>query len=376
MKKFLTIFFPLEKVHLYKDVGMIPYSLSKYRNMASDMLYISEQAIQDDDFAKHVTLHRVEKDRWTPFRVIAFLWHHRHDYDWVNVYHLTLKKSLPAILIKLFNPKCRVYLKLDLDEIMFTSFYGTSLKRKLLNRLKGLYVKHFIDLVTVESQEYYHELKLHHLFEGKLQYLPNGIEITGDQEQQQVADAAADKENIILFVGRVGEYQKNNELLVDAFSQLPLAVRADWKLVFAGSVKESFRSYVDAIEDESVKQNIVLLGNIEDKSKLYALYDKASIFAVTSRWESFCLVVLEAMYFANYVISTRFSAVLDILDNGNAGRIIPGEDVVALKEALVEALSNPAKRQEVAKLGQQRVQQLFMWRTIVGRLFDYMGAFK
>ena len=87
-------------------------------------------------------------------------------------------------------------------------------------------------------------------------------------------------------------------------------------------------------------------------------------------------MVLEAMYFANYVISTRFSAVLDILDNGNAGRIIPGEDVVALKEALVEALSNPAKRQEVAKLGQQRVQQLFMWRTIVGRLFDYMGAFK
>lgn len=269
-----------------------------------------------------------------------------------------------------------MYLKLDLDEIMFTSFYGTSLKRKLLNRLKGLYVKHFIDLVTVESQEYYHELKLHHLFEGKLQYLPNGIEITGDQEQQQVADAAADKENIILFVGRVGEYQKNNELLVDAFSQLPLAVRADWKLVFAGSVKESFRSYVDAIEDESVKQDIVLLGNIEDKSKLYALYDKASIFALTSRWEGFCLVVLEAMYFANYVISTRFSAVLDILDNGNAGRIIPGEDVVALKEALVEALSNPAKRQEVAKLGQQRVQQLFMWRTIVGRLFDYMGAFK
>lgn len=50
---------------------------------------------------------------------------------------------------------------------------------------------------------------------------------------------------------------------------------------------------------------VILLGNIEDKNLLYDDYDRAKVFLLTSRWESFGIVLVEALRFGNYIIATE-----------------------------------------------------------------------
>lgn len=66
----------------------------------------------------------------------------------------------------------------------------------------------------------------------------------------------------------------------------------------------------------------------------------ADVVAVTSRWESGPLVVLEALALQRPVVSTRVGLVPDVLDD-RSGRIVDVGDVPALADAVVEMLSDP-----------------------------------
>lgn len=66
----------------------------------------------------------------------------------------------------------------------------------------------------------------------------------------------------------------------------------------------------------------------------------ADVVAVTSRWESGPLVVLEALALQRPVVSTRVGLVPDVMDD-RSGRIVDVGDVPALADAVIEMLSDP-----------------------------------
>lgn len=66
----------------------------------------------------------------------------------------------------------------------------------------------------------------------------------------------------------------------------------------------------------------------------------ADVVAVTSRWESGPLVVLEALALQRPVVSTRVGLVPDVVDD-RSGRIVDVGDAAALADAVVEMLSDP-----------------------------------
>jgi hypothetical protein len=84
-----------------------------------------------------------------------------------------------------------------------------SLKRMLRYILSRIAV----DLYSVESTRIYKSLEKDYYFRDRLYYSPSGFTYNEKLDLDQVM---RNKENIILTVGRLGSYQKHNELLIDA----------------------------------------------------------------------------------------------------------------------------------------------------------------
>lgn len=108
------------------------------------------------------------------------------------------------------------------------------------------------------------------------------------------------RKNVVLAAGRVDNWRvKGFDVLIRAFSKLvqrsKFKVQSEgWKLVIAGVWRSpETRTYLDGIAKEcGVLDKIEYTGFVSDMQKLYA---ESSIFVLSSRYEGFGLVLIEAM---------------------------------------------------------------------------------
>lgn len=371
-KKILTIFYyqDIGKQHLYKDVGSIPLALAKYNNWDANFAYVNFNGkIQDFNYEKYVTLIPIEKKRSAFLSISMFLLRNVAHYDVLNFYHLVRKHLLFIVIAKCRNPRIKIYVKTDMGR--------TSLE----HLRKGKFINFFIkildyfgllpELCTVETKKYVNILNQTPLYKNRIQYLPNGFW----NDAQIPIDLADKKENIILTVGRLGTLQKNTELLLESFADIPLIDRKGWKLLLIGSYTQDILVKAKRIvaADPSLRGSIVFAGNVENKERLNQYYTKAAIFCLPSRWEGFPLVLPEAMHHGCFpVVTDCCDAFYDMLDGGKYGSIIPNEDISALTSALRKAMQSKAYTVKHGIQGKSYADQHFDWEQIIKKLRRYL----
>lgn len=155
------------------------------------------------------------------------------------------------------------------------------------------------------------------------------------------------KRKEVIFVGRLDNYQKKVNRIIDTWSLLE-GKFTDWYLTIVG----------DGEERESI-QGLVQKMNLKRVSFAgfqYPLdyYKRASILILTSEFEGFPLVLPEAMSFGVVpVVYGSYSAVYDILDEGVNGCIvepIAGKFISSdMAHALASVMENDSIREKMAK---------------------------
>lgn len=321
-KRILTMFWydDAGEVHLYKDVGGIPYALAKYCGWQATFAYNDANGvIHNEDYEKYVKLDRIRfpkileklKLRYIKyFQVIKYVYFNAPKYDVINFYHCHKFIKFLCWLAKKRNPNIITYVKLDMSKNGF--------EKELKNNCKRRW--DFTDLFTVETNKYVDELNELSKFSGKVKYLPNGF--FADLEDIDLSKIK--KEKIILTVGRLGTYQKNTELLIESLIEIEDKLN-EWKVYLAGPMTEDFKIWLNKrlVDHSKLKNKIVITGNIIDKKELYQIYAKSSIFVLPSRYEGFPLVIQEAMHFACYPIVTNcFPAADEVIRTGEMDLVI------------------------------------------------------
>ncbi len=146
-------------------------------------------------------------------------------------------------------------------------------------------------------------------------------------------------ENRILTVGTLKE-QKNHHLLIKAFQRLLHRRRA--KLMILG--EGPLRAQLEALATSAgVRDHVLLPGFTSDPWPYYA---SADLFVLSSDYEGYPLVLVEALRAGLTIVSTDCpSGPREILDGGKYGALVRVGDEVDLAQAMEQALETPLDKE-------------------------------
>ncbi|MBW4560911.1 MAG: glycosyltransferase [Mojavia pulchra JT2-VF2] len=152
---------------------------------------------------------------------------------------------------------------------------------------------------------------------------------------------------VILGVGRL-EKQKDFPTLIRAFALLRQQYPA--RLMILGQGKEL--PYLETLVKElNMEEDVAFPGFVANP---YAYMAQAKLFVLSSSFEGFGNVLVEAMLAGTPVVSTDCeSGPAEILENGKYGKLVAVGDVNGLAEAMINTLNNPPDSELLEQRGRE-----------------------
>lgn len=138
---------------------------------------------------------------------------------------------------------------------------------------------------------------------------------------------------LLLSVGRLTE-QKDPLMLIEAMAGL---TDRPWRLAILGDgpMRAACEARASAL---GIAHRVEFTGFVAEPGPWF---DKARLFLLTSRYEELPAVLFEAMVARCSIVSTAASpAVVNLLDQGRLGRIVPPGDAGAFRAAVAHALDD------------------------------------
>ena len=367
--KFVTMLPKLENIHLVKDVGMIPYSLKKYYGYDSGIIvYKNKDFSYLDKDVKILSkelypLKRKKHD--TVLNCILYLIKNSKKIDVLHLYHFGNKLTWMNIFFYFLNNKNGlIYIHMDEtinednNDILNVNSKSFKSRMKKIFLSNFIYSKKHIDriLFGVQTKEKLDSLKNQFPFKN-VEYITNAYEDTVVEEEK------LEKENVILFVGRVGAPEKRTDILLEgfkkSFDEIP-----NWKLRIVGPINKEFEPYIEKFKEENpeVIKNIDFVGPIYDRYELKKEYQKAKLFCLTSKYESFGLVTVEALANGCTIVSSDIDASKEIINNEEYGNLFINGNSDDLAKKLIETCKNNDLQKYVQKNSKKYVEENFSYK--------------
>ena len=158
-------------------------------------------------------------------------------------------------------------------------------------------------------------------------------------------------EKRVIAVGRYA-YQKGFDLLLQAWARIEKQ-NPDWQLaVYGDGDRSPYKSQMKELGIDTSR--CTLNGKVSD---IEAEYLKSSLFAFSSRFEGFGMVLIEAMACGLPVVSFACPCgPRDIITNGVDGLLVENGNIEDLAEALSQLMNDNKQLGHLAEAGKKRAQ--------------------
>ncbi len=207
----------------------------------------------------------------------------------------------------------------------------------------------------------------------KISVIPCGVNLEQfrplDRAAARTVIGLAQGDPVALYVGRFAPL-KGLDLLLAAVARLKKCL-PNLKLLVAGGDGPRSAGTLDLIEQSrrlGIMRQVSFVGRIEHDDLPY-YYSAADLLVVPSHYESFGLVVLEALACGTPVAATRFGAAEAVLQPDRNGDIIAGPDADAVAEAMDRQLTRTPHR----RLSRRRIRETvtaYDWRRIAASVAE------
>jgi glycosyltransferase involved in cell wall biosynthesis len=119
----------------------------------------------------------------------------------------------------------------------------------------------------------------------------------------------------------------------------------------------------------NVQDEVIFLGFIKDVERFYLNID---IFLLTSLWEGFGYVMVEAMAQKKPVIAFDIKSSAEVVDDGTSGYLVPRGDVEAMADRVIKLAKNRKLREEFGNRGLQKVEQHFTINNTIEEVREFL----
>jgi N-acetyl-alpha-D-glucosaminyl L-malate synthase BshA len=135
-------------------------------------------------------------------------------------------------------------------------------------------------------------------------------------------------------------------------------------LILAGA---DFKPFQDEVHKLGLTDRIIVRENVlEIEEYLQA----ADLSLYTSESESFCLSILEAMFFGCPSVATNVGGIPEVVEDGVDGLLVPFGDVEALAKAVQRMIDNPDERDGLGKAAYANARKKFSADAIIPQYED------
>ncbi|MBB1645555.1 glycosyltransferase [Sphingobacterium sp. UME9] len=214
-------------------------------------------------------------------------------------------------------------------------------KRKYQDHYKSLYKNS--DRVVLLSNSFKAELEFFlgkKVNENKVVAISNPTSFAVSDENEKYL---GNKKKQILHVGRIDIRQKRVDLLIEIWSKISPHF-PDWILKIVGDGPDL--AFIKNIVQQKGLKNV----EFEGFKNPVEFYKDSPIFCMTSAYEGFGIVLVEAMTFGSIPLAfDSYASASDIIDSGKNGFLIKPFDVDAYVTKVIELIQEENKRIEIGQ---------------------------
>lgn len=246
---------------------------------------------------------------------------------------------------------------LPLSAVAWEQFNWKAAHKSVARRVARRLAARWADSVVVLSNRDKAQWERHCGSATRLKTIYNTDPYDGNESTARDADSG---DNVVLACGAL-DYRKGFDLALKAWALIPGDVRLGWKLRILGEGIE--RSSLERLRDDlGVGAEVELPGATMEMAREYAA---ARMFILSSRYEGFGMVLLEALHFGLPCVAFDCDCgPAEILSKG--GLLVPPEDVKTLASSM-ERLMRDGLEREVFSFHARQDASRFSIDVVIGQ---------
>ncbi|TSJ35956.1 glycosyltransferase family 4 protein [Mucilaginibacter corticis] len=255
--------------------------------------------------------------------------------DVVILSHLNL--ALAGLLLKMINPKCKVFLVAHGIEVW-----------RPISVLKKIFLRHCDKVICVSNFTMQQMISRHHCAPFKCTVLNNTIDpfmefpVAFNKPDHLIKKYSIDNHNEVLFtLSRLAstEQYKGHDQVIRALSRLKERFPRI-KYILSGQYDENEKIRIEKlIADYQVGGHVILTGFLKEE-ELIPHFLLADLFVLPSKKEGFGIVFIEAMACGVPVICGNVDGSIDAVYSSELGTAINPDDLVQLEAEIAGYLKN------------------------------------
>lgn len=136
--------------------------------------------------------------------------------------------------------------------------------------------------------------------------------------------------------------------------------------LFIGGKGEDLERLKRLTLDLGIEGRVIFPGFIPD-GEIPVYQMAADLFLFHSTYETFGIVLAEAMNYKKAVVSVSNTAIREVVDHGRTGLLVPTFDHRAFAQAVLELIRDRTRREGMGRRGYEKVRRHFRWDAIAGQ---------
>lgn len=195
----------------------------------------------------------------------------------------------------------------------------------------------------------------------RIAFVPLGIDDWLELPAQAPAELPSGSLRL-LFVGRL-ETRKGIDLLLDIapkllrrYPFLHIDIVGDDALPGPGGTP--YRAAFESSVPEEERRRARFHGTLAEQ-EIRGFYQACDIFVAPSRFESFGLVLVEAMMYAKPVVGCRTGGMVEVVEEGTTALLAEPDDPISLMACLDRLIADPGLRALLGQAGRERYERCF-----------------
>jgi len=254
--------------------------------------------------------------------------------------------------------------------VVVHDLYHVTIQNLTFKKIK-VFIQHLFlkncDLIIATSLDTEKRLQTElHLDHNRIRVIPPGIYSSNSPKLIKNYNSM-DGMHHVLYVGMVNKEKG----LLDLVRALKLLVNKDHKLVLHVAGRTDIEpNYYKQVREESLRGCVeTVFHGFLNRHELDRLYDQAHIFVLPSRYETYGMVIAEAMAHGLPIVATDSGGIPELIESGKSGLLYKAGDIEKLSEYIQQLVESPSLRQNLGENALAKARPLPSWD-------DLQNAFK